>query len=296
MRLALDDETPIIGDMVIRAVQRFDLTPIPSTLELILRIDSTVEAQFVEGAVVRANGERYTLVKVRRGTTEFVQTDQGPAQVIEATGILSGLLALASPLPRAVVKDACTLGDVYRSCGSTMTVADDIPALRFACFVGDFPTAYIAATLQEEAAVAVLQPGPKLAFVRLQDLFKREPFDRLEVDPSAAVESNFLTQHQVPWAMSTSAAGAVVLGRKDRAGSPIYLPHTPSRVLDNMTRCLLVRRVMTTMYSPTARAGDTVDIGEVRHVIATAAHAWDNGSTGSAPSQTSRFWLAQLQG
>ena len=39
-------------------------------------------------------------------------------------------------------------------------MADDIPATRFACFVGDFPTESIAATLQEEAAAVVLRNDP----------------------------------------------------------------------------------------------------------------------------------------
>lgn len=298
MFVSLEDGTQLRGDFVLRMVQRFDLTPIPSTLELTIRTDSSVIGKIADGTLLIAGtqSDRYRIVKTRSALSEAAQgRDNVPTKVLEATCILDGFTAMAKPLPRAVFKESKSMGEVYRSCGATVRVGDDIPVSRFACVAGQFPTISIARVLQEEAAAAVWSAGGKVSFKRLADLFTGEPVERLATDSTQVVESSFLEQHELPWALSTSKAGEPVLGNRDQARWFIYLPRADVRVLNNMTRCLMVRRTMNAAYSPSIRAGDGIDIAGVRHVVVTVAHTVENGDSGAESNQTTRMWLAQLK-
>lgn len=301
MQIAFEDKTLLRGDFVLRAVQRFDLTPIPSTLELTIRADDSLGGRVADGSVILAGSalDRYRIVKVRRATTEWIQGQGGVADVLECTAILDGFTALAWPLQRAVIKEGKSLGEIYRSCGATARVVADIPTGRFTCFAGQYATLGIAQLLQEEAAAAVWklalgQVGSALSIVRLADLFTGRPVESIQRDTTRAVESSFLERQEIPWAMSTDVDGNAVLGRRDLARGAIYLPRTAPRVLDNMTRCLVVRRTLTGTYAGQLRAGDGLDIAGVRHVIATVAHTWAAGTDGGPADQSSRMWLAQL--
>lgn len=299
MQIALPDGTLLRGDFVLRAVQRFDLTPIPSTLELMLRADSTVGERFAPGAALLAGSsrDRYEVIKVRRAVSETIQGQGGQAEVLELTAVLQAVVALAWPLARSVVKEGKSLGEVYRSCGAAARVSSDIPVGRFSCFAGHFPTVGIAQALQEEAAAAVWRPNQTLAFVRIADLFAGRPVEVLAADNTRRVESPFLERHEVPWALSMGPDGLEVMGRRDQsqARGMVFLPRTTARVLDNMTRCLMVRRTLTGTFAGHMRAGDGVDIAGVRHIIVTAAHTWDTGASGGAVDQSTRLWLAELQ-
>lgn len=297
MQIALEDKTLLRGDFVLRAVQRFDLTPIPSTLELRLRADSTLAGRVADGSLILAGTslDRYRIVKLRRAPTELVQGAGSAVEALEATAILEGFAALALPASRAVVKEGKTMGEVYRSCGATARVAADVPGWRFTCMAGDFPTVGIARLMQEEAVAPVWSARGALSFVRLPDLFGGRPAEALARDTTLSVESGFLEQHEVPWGMSTSPSGAALLGRRDVARGFVFLPGAPARVLDNVTRCLVVRRTLSGTFAGHLRAGDGVDVAGVRHVITTVAHTWDTGASGGGADQSSRLWLAQLQ-
>lgn len=297
MLLALEDGTALRGDFVLRLVQRFDLTPIPSTIEATLRLDATAGDRIKVGAVLLAgtSRDRYRVVKLRRAPSQWMQGPSGQADAAEVTAILDGFAPLAWPAARAVVKDSATIGEILRSCGAAARISADVPAGRFACFVGQFPTVAIAQLLQEEAAALAWRVDGTLAIRRLADLFAGQPVEAVTADKAQAVESDFLERHEIPWALSTAAGGDVVLGRRDPARGWVYLPRTSPRVLDNMSRCLVVRKTVSSGFSPQIRAGDGFDVGGVRHVVTTAAHAWNGGGDGADNSQTTRLWLAQLQ-
>lgn len=296
MQVALEDGTLLRGDFVLRAVQRFDLTPIPSTLELLMRADTTLGDRIAEGSVLLAGSslDRYRIVKLRRATTEWVQLG-GASEVIEVTAILDGFAQLARPAARAIVKEGKSLGEVYRACGSAARIGADLTGWLFTCMAGEFPTVGIARLLQEEAAAPVWGAKGSLSFVRLPDLFTTAPVEALARDTTRAVESAFLEQHEIPWAMSTSTGGGVTLGRRDLPRGFVFIPRAPDRVLSNVTRALVVRRTLTGNFAGHLRAGDGFDVAGARHVITTVAHTWDTGSSGGAPDQSSRVWLAQLQ-
>jgi hypothetical protein len=296
MILAFEDQSVIRGDFVLRAVQRFDLTPIPSTLEVTLRADSTVSARVGYGAVLIAGSsqDRYSIVKRRKATSEWPRSEDGPAEVVEITAVLESLVKLCKPLSRAVIREGSSLADIYRACGAMARVSADVPVPLFACLAGDYPTPGIGQVLQEEGAVVVWKANRSLAFTRLADLFKGDPILNLAVDTSIQVDSPFLEGHEIPGAVSTAKDGSIIRGRSDEVRGFVYLPRSSPRVLDNMTRCLVVRRILPGNFDGTIRAGDGVDIAGKRHVVVTAAHTWDTGSSGGGAEQTSRLWLGQL--
>lgn len=297
MQIALADGTPLRGDFVLRAVQRFDLTPVPSTLELMVRSDDTLARRIADGStlVAGSSDDRYTVLKVRRAATPWVQGGGGAAEVLEVTAVLEGFAALTWPLDRAVIKEGRSLGEVYRSCGARVRVSSDIPVARFTAFAGQFPTVSIAQVLQEEAAAPVWRSNGTLAITRLADLFEGRAVDTVARDSTRAVESTFLERQEIPWALSTAADGSALLGRRDVARGFVFLPRTSPRVLDNMSKCLVVRRISEGMLTGHLRAGNGVDIEGVRHVIVTAAHSWDAGADSGEPDQRTRLWLAELQ-
>lgn len=294
MLVALPNGTALRGDAMLKAVQRFDLTAVPSTLEVALRVDASMDASIAAGQQLVAGEaeDRYRIVKVTRVPNTQDESGNAP-ELVHCIAVLEPFYALAQPMPRAVVKERRSMGEVYRACGATPRVADDIPTERFTCFVGQFPTEGIQQLLQEEAAGPVWAGG-RVSFKRLPDLFKGRPIDSLPVDTTRAVESPFLEQHQVPTAMSTDAVGSVVLGRTTIPRGTVYLPRMPARVLNNMATCLVVRRTLVGAFAGHIRAGDGFDVAGVRHVVVTAAHSWETGSGGQGANQVTRLWLGEL--
>ena len=214
---------------------------------------------------------------------------------LEVTALLDGVVGLAKPLARAVVKEGRSMGEVYRACGATARIADDIPVPRFACYAGHFPTVGVAQVLQEEAAAAVWRVDGSLSFMRLADLFSPRPVDAIEVDSTVAVQSAFLEGHEIPVGLSIKPDGSVITGQRSTPRGVVFLPRTNLRVLDNVARCLKVRRSLPTEYAGHIRAGQGLDVAGVRHIVSTVAHEWVSGSSGEGATQRTQLWLAQLR-
>ncbi len=296
MQIVFEGGQQLRGDFVVRAEQRFDLTPVPSTLVLIVRGDETAAGRFNPGALIQAGStlDRYRIIKVRKAPTEQAQRPEGAADAREIIAVLDPFLAVSKPLPRAVFKEGASAGECLRACGYTGRVGADITLSRFGVVAGDFPTPAIAQAMQEEAAACVWRNTGRLDFVRLADLFQGRPVEATAADTTLAVESDFLEQHHIPWALSVDAAGAIVKGRSDPPRAFVFLPHTGQRILNNMTQALVVRRTLPGTYAGHIRAGDGIDIAGTRHVVVTASHVWENGGDGRTPTQATRLWLAQL--
>jgi hypothetical protein len=295
--IALADGRALRGDLVLKAEQRFDLTVIPSTLELTLAADSKLSAQVVEGAIVIAGSgaDRYTVLKARRVVNPQAQDETTPREVVQVIAALEGLTPLAVPLPRAVVNEGRSMGQIYRACGAQVRVEQDIPTVRFTCFAGSYATNSIAQLMQEEGAAPVWSSG-RISFTRYVDLFAAKPKYSVVQDVSRKVESKFLEAHEVPRAISNSSAGAVISGPGNLQRPVIYMPRQPLRVLTNFGRYIAVRREMSIGYEGSLRAGDVIELSGVKYVIVTAVHLWETGAGGNGENQITRLWLGQLQG
>jgi hypothetical protein len=295
MFIGLEDGTPLRGDYVLSSTVRYDLVPIPSTLEVVLRTDSVVAGRLKFGSVLRAGtgSERYQVVKARKTQSATPQHDNNPVEAVEFTCVHEAFAPLAWPLQRAVVKVAKSMGEVYRSCGAKCRVAADIPVHRFSCFIGDYPTPHIARVLQEEGSTVALGPDGRVSFKRYRELFDAKPSAYIEAGATQVVESPFLEQHETPNAYSVDASGAAIFGQRDKSRAAVFKPRTNTRVLQNMGRCLMVRRTAAGAFAGELRAGQIIDVSGAGYVIVTAAHHMENGSSGMA-SQTSKLWLAQI--
>jgi hypothetical protein len=295
--VALDDGRALSGDQVLKVEQRFDLTAVPSTLELTVAAGNALSGRVVEGATLLAGSgpDKYVVLKVKKAFTPNAQSAGSPREVVQVIATLDAFTGLARPLPRCVVKEGRSLGEVYRSCGARARIGADIPTVKFTCFAGDFPTLGIAQLLQEEGAAPVWRDGG-LSFYRYIDLFSQKPKYSVSEDMTRVLQSAFLEGHEVPRAISTDTAGAVNVGPGNLQRPVMYLPRMPARVLANFSRYIAVRRELSMGFEGGIRAGDVINVGEKPFVVVTVAHLWETGSGGEASSQITRMWLGELQG
>lgn len=282
----------IRGDVIAQFVQRSDLAPVPRTLELVLKNIDGMSAKVKEGAFLWAGREvlKYRIVKVEPIKKGLVQGQQqmGAVKVI---ALLDSCAEIAFRRARAVVRENASLGDVYRACGANAAIINDFNVKRFACLVGDVPSFALAQAMQEECAALVLS-NKKLSIVRLPDLFKQKPIRIIASDPTDSVESEFIERHEIPSFISTNAAGAVVKGNFDKTRAVAFQPRSDVRVLNNMTRVLVTRKVMKTELATEADAGQIMSIGGVPLVIITAAHVFEEA--GGTVNSYSKLWLGGL--
>lgn len=291
MFIAREDGTPLRGDTVLRAVQRLDLTPIPSTLEVYLRADSSFRVAEGDILLGGAAQDRYRVIFVRANPAPMSQ-DGDEVEALQAIAVLDHFHRLSYCAERAVIKERRSMGEIYRACGATAPVREDVATLRFVNFAGEVPALAIAPLLQEEAVAPVWVQGC-LSFKRYADLFKQRPVDRLATDSTQAVQSGFLERQEVPRGYSTDAAGQIVHGNREKARGAIFMPRTPERILRNLTRALVLDKTLPGQFAGHINAGDVIDVAGQLRVVVTAAHCVENGERSN---QTTRLWLARLEG
>lgn len=282
------------GETLIGLTLRYDLTPIPSTLEADIRTsDPELDSRLVDGAIINAGywGDGYKIIKVEPVKNQGAVQGDYAVQTKHITAILESVHKVAYRQQRAVIRERATMGEIYRACGSTVPIGSDFRLERFTCFCGNIPTFGIAQAFSEESAVPVYT-GQKLSFVRLQDLFAQDAKISLPADTTEGTESQFLERNELPWAYSLNADGTVLLSDRRTPRASVFMPRTDARRMANMDKCLIVRKRIQTDIAPSYVAGDIFEIAGVKHVVVTAAHVYENGDTGF--NQTSRFWLGVI--
>lgn len=284
---------PVPGDILLRAVLRSDLTPIPQTVEVTVRDDPEFASYWAQGAKINVgrDGAQFTIIKTGQG--ELSGQIQGPRQfaTVKVTGLLSSCAGIASPLQRAVIREGATLGGIYRACGAQARIDQDFVVPRFCAFVGDVPSVPIAVALQEEAAAMTFKSG-KLTFRRLADLASQKPVVEVAEATQTTEASRFKEEHAVPFAYSAADDGSVVYGRRESGRRAMYWPRTDERILRNLSAVLIQRRTLQSEFAPDLMAGDVMRVGSTNFVIITAAHVWDTDS--STPTQYSKLWLGEF--
>jgi len=296
--LFLADGKQIRGDLIVSAVLRYDLAPIPVTLEAQIRVgEDDMERRLAEGQVITAGtGDAFRIVKSTLVAGRAVQGERQMA-AIRITALLDACHTAAFVRGRAIIKEGATLAAIYRAAGATLKAVDaDFPVPRFCCPVGQTPTFHIARVLQEEGG-AVRWRGGRLQFVRLPDLFRQRPVLDLPDNGSDDVESGFLERHEVPWFFSLNDSGGAVFGNRDKPRSVAYAPFKDVQRLRNMTRCLVRRKVSAIALAGGVVAGDLVNfVGADPLCVITAAHVFETGTDGGGANQYSRLWLGSLEG
>lgn len=293
---AKGNPTPLRGDVVQKVILRSDLSPVPVTLELEARETAETVAMLKHGAVVEVGHGRVSikLVKVERTKgTGLVQGDREVA-FIKAVGLLDACAPIASMLQRAVIREGASLGEIYRACGAQVRIEHDFTVPVWACYSGMTPSFEVSKVLQEEAGV-LLYSGGRVAFRRLRELVEEKAAHNLAASQTKAVESGFLELHGVPFAFTTGPTGTFIVGRRDSARGAHYRPRADARIVENLSKALVLRRRYQGILSPDINAGARFDVDGTPMVAITAAHVFDAGAEGGGgQEQYSKFWLGEV--
>lgn len=284
------------SDFILSLTQRTDLAPIPCTLEGSIRWDADLAAALVEGAEVSAGFPvtRYQIVKTERRFSNEGQQDGRQLACIDFTAFLAGAVPITYRLGRAVIKEQATLAAIYTACGARLPVSSDFSADRFSCFVGQTPSFAIAQMMQEEGG-AIYWNGKALTFGRLTDMMRQEPLVEVDANAAREVESEFQERHEIPWFYSIGDDGALIAGTHNDARASAYTARKSIRVLQNLGRCLVRRRELTSLYQTDFNAGSVIKVAGEPHAIITARHTIKTSSDGDSQNTYSKFWLGVLR-
>jgi len=282
------------GDIIKSAVLRYDLSPVPSTLEAEIRVDDELRKLLAEGQIINCNGDDFRIIKPVGGSGKDAQ-GQHDLSVLQITALLNACHAVTFVRQRAIIKENAVLSEIYRAAGATLRPVDgDFKVDRFNCMVGGTPSFHIAKLLQEEGGVVRWKNG-KLGFLRLPDLFKQKAAMLLPDNASENVVSGFLERHEIAAFYSISPTGEVVHGNREKPRSAEFVLGKNQLQLINMSRCLVQRKISKTSYNEKLHAGDLIDfVGSGPLVIVTAAHVFQGGTDGAGSNQYTKLWLSGL--
>lgn len=286
------DQLP--GEVIQRWVLRSDLAPVPRTVEMVVNVNADTEAKLKVGATFWTGREmlQYEIVKVDRADPAGVVQGKESLQAMTITAYLASCAKIGYRRATAIISRDRTLGEAYRSCGATASIGSDFTIPRFSVFKGQVPSFALAVALQEQSAALVLR-DKKISVMRLADLFKQKPIDAVgQSDSTAKISSEFLERHEVPMYFSTDAQAEFVMGATENARTAVYWPRTDENTLRNMSRVLVLRKVVPSAMAQEILAGDLMNIGGEQLVVMTAAHCYEQreGTTDTK----SRIWLGAM--
>ena len=284
----------IPGDLILKWVLRSDLTPVPRTLEMVVKLIDGLQAKLAVGNAIWTGREnlKYQIVKVDRADPTGVVQGKDQLQAMKVTALLASCVQIAYRIPRAVVQQNATLGALFRACGAQASIGNDFTVPRFTCLKGRVPSFQLAMALQEEGAALVLR-NKQISATRLADLFKQQAMDAVgQADTSAMMESEFLERHEIPAYFSTDETGAFVMGALETDRNMQYRPRTDERTLRNLSKVLVTRKVMNSDLCEQINAGDLLNIDGTKLVVITAAHAMELQE--GTVSSKSRLWLGAM--
>lgn len=296
MILTLSDGKQLRGDLLVSARLRYDMAPIPVTLESDIRLDASIKPLLSQGSMLSTQaGDQLRIIKSTEVVSKSVQGDK-EMKVIRVTALLDACYPAALVRSRAIIKEGAALSEIYRAAGCSLRSIDaDLPVTRFYCPVGETPTFQIARILQEEGGGVRWKNG-RLQFMRLIDIFRQKPSFDLPVGESDHVDSGFLERHEVPWFFSLNDAGGFVMGNRDKPRVVRFAPHKDVSRLYNMTRSIIHRKSQKTDFDIRITAGDLANVaGEGKMTVVTAAHVFESGTDdGGAQNAYTRLWLGSL--
>lgn len=293
MNIRLENGTVLNGDTVLRMAIRYDLTPIPSTLECSIKADEKVYAELKDGAVITAwrDNDRYKIIKSEIASDSGLVGKGKEEQYLSITAVLESCYPLIMKRQRAVIKEKSTFGAIYKSCGCPVQVKNDIQVDRFSCFVGDTASFHIAKSMQEEAAIPVWKEG-EFRFLKAVNAMQQKPVLVLPQDKTREIRSGFLERHEIPGFMSVDASGGFIFGNRDSARNIQFIPRKSAAILRNMSVALVLRRTLEISIDATIYAGDVIEVDGVAHLVVTAVHAKSSSEEGE--NYYSQFWLSTL--
>ncbi|MFJ3685549.1 hypothetical protein [Pseudomonas sp. NPDC090208] len=281
-------------DVVIRWVNRSDLTPVPRNLEFTVKLIPGVEDKLKRGVSVWSGRENleYKIVKTHKMPPLGEVQGKSQQQAMGVTALLASCAPLAEQLAQAVVLRDASFSDALRSCGAYLRIGSDFKVPRFTCLRGSKPSYQVATVLQEEGAALVLI-NSRLEVMRLTDLAKQKPVDDIgQVDSAAKIDSEFLELMSIPSFYSVNDTGAIVAGQMGDARVINFMPRGDARQLRNASSVLVRTKTIDSQQCQQIQAGNVLTVGGENLVVITAAHAAVQ-KTGAMESY-SRLWLGRL--
>lgn len=296
MLIFLDNHQPVPTADLLSVIVRYDLVPIPVSLEMTVRATDELRQQLsVNQKLLLNDGLSLTIVKSELVHNNAIKDGKrlGGLAII---AVLSGCEALLGVSAKAVIHQSVSFAEIYRSLGAMVKILDDIKVNQFVCLKGQMPTERIALALQKEAAVMSYDVNRRvMAVKRLQSLFEPSAdipkYDRSQVqwfvNPCADVRQNV---HY----LSVDGNGTDILGQVDERKCVDYIPRCDSRELNNLKRILMKRGVMLRSTDTKLMAGNLISIDDKSYVVLTSAFRFDTGALGGGSVMATKAWLADL--
>jgi len=295
MKIILANGRSLRGDLLIRAVLRRDMAPIPVTLEADIASDESIEALLTSGQTIQCGEEHFHIIHSKHRAARYSQGVHERAAV-RITGLLTECHQLAFVRERAVIKENTLLSTIYRACGARLKpLVGDRLIPRFSCFVGQVPTFALVRTLQE-CGVGIFWQEGYLHCVRLPDLFKTEPVLTLPDSASQHVASGFLEHHSLAQFFSVNAQGEFIISPQNKIRPWHFMPQTDVNTLRNLSTPLVQTKTLCVGLNMQLYAGQIIAFADGQHhIITTAAHYLATGTdTGTSTESYSKLWLATL--
>lgn len=296
MILVFENGNQVRGDAIVKAALRTDLTPIPLTLEAVLRADESVLEQTREGMVLTTgHGDRLKIISRRPVKGGTVKGDRLEAAV-ELVAFLECCTPISYVLERPVVQENTTLHALYRACGCALRpFASDASVPRFVCMKGQTPS-FVMARAVQEAAGALRWKSGRMEFLRLADMLKQSPAMSIPGSATKDMESQFLERHEVPAFYSIADDGSIIYSNNPKARASSYTPRKGLLQLNSMGRVLVRRKEARIDFAGQLCAGDVIDVvGDKPLAIITACHYFATGTEDGGGQQAfTKLWLGDV--
>lgn len=293
MTPVLSDGTAISGSALFSVIVRYDLVPIPASLEMLIKSAFDVGNRLSVGSIVTVLGIEFEVVKCEKVTQADQQTGT-PVRALKIIALHAGCVAAGYVRKTAIIKENTSLAEVYSAAGAKVRISGaDFIIPRFSCLVGQIPTYGIQRALHEVAG-GVRIKNRKLEFLRLQDAIAADPF-LLQGANAASVESEFLERSEVPTFFATDAAGALVVGDSSVARRMSYAHGRGQAELYSMSKVLIHAGPHKMPLNVDISAGDCVVpiTTQKRMLVITAVHA-ANYSNQAGPDLSTTLYTGVL--
>lgn len=288
MNLYTNNNAPI-GNRLVSAILRYDLVPVPVSLEAVIYADDELIPKLTIGKRLRLeNGITLSIVASRQEINPVIKDGKLISSVF-VIAVFAPTAPLLDNTKRATALTGTSIGQIYKALGATAVFGSDIGVKDFVCLAGQLPTQSIALALQKEAGVVRYKDG-KLHAVSLDNLFKQPPHTL--TDTAVQWLANTQNTAQTPNYYSVDKDGYEVLGQS-KGGQVGYLPNCDERQLNNLKKVLVCRGVMSRAMLDIP-AGDVVAVGGKSYVVLTHAIRVDTASVGGVPAMLSKLWIADL--
>lgn len=295
MKIAIEKTGVVFSsDELISATIRYDLVPVPVTMELkTLGNEITKSLEVGDKLIVLDDNTELTIIKKHIQDTDLLQ-GMRLLSIVSFVAVLSGCENLMQATDRAILLQSTTMAGAYRACGVSLPFDKDVPLTEFEVFFGKTPSFEIARRCCEEASVICYQ-NKKLNAIRLKELFNSEP--KSEFAPNLVQYHNNQQLQEVLTTqyITINPDGSTVEESLNGAKTASFYPNMDTRRLKNLRTVLVHKATITRHLSPQFVAGDVFTIGDEKYVVLTAVHYLATGSMGGEAGAVSRFWLSQLQ-